>query len=60
MRREETAKKVERKYKSPREGKEKKCRNCGNNKGLIVKYKLYLCRRCFKDNAEAIGFRKYF
>jgi ribosomal protein S14 len=38
---------------------EKKCRVCGNNKGFIRKYNLNLCRRCFKDHAEKIGFKKY-
>jgi len=39
--------------------KKEKCRMCGNNKGLIKKYGLYYCRRCFKDIAEKLGFRKY-
>ena len=40
--------------------KEKKvCKRCGNDKGLIRKYNLHLCRRCFKELAEHIGFKKY-
>ena len=39
--------------------REQVCRQCGNNKGLIRKYNMRLCRRCFKDVAEKIGFRKY-
>lgn len=35
------------------------CRNCGNNKGMIRRYGLNLCRRCFKDLAEKMGFKKY-
>ncbi|MFH1393876.1 MAG: 30S ribosomal protein S14 [Candidatus Micrarchaeota archaeon] len=35
------------------------CRNCGNARGLIRKYQLYVCRRCFREMAESIGFRKY-
>ena len=35
------------------------CRNCGNSRGLIRKYGLQVCRRCFRDMAEALGFRKY-
>lgn len=35
------------------------CRRCGNNKGMVTKYGLYLCRRCFKDCALQIGFRKF-
>ncbi len=33
-------------------------RKCGNNHGLIRKYHMMLCRRCFRENAVAIGFRK--
>ncbi|MFA5357939.1 MAG: 30S ribosomal protein S14 [archaeon] len=35
------------------------CRMCGTRKGLIRKYKMVICRRCFKDNAEILGFKKY-
>lgn len=35
------------------------CRNCGNSRGLIRKYGLFVCRRCFREMAESIGFRKY-
>lgn len=35
------------------------CRNCNNNKGLIRKYGLLLCRRCFKEFALKIGFTKF-
>ncbi|MGV8085539.1 MAG: 30S ribosomal protein S14 [Candidatus Bilamarchaeum sp.] len=35
------------------------CRNCGNSRALIRKYGLFVCRRCFRDMAELIGFRKY-
>jgi len=35
------------------------CRKCGNNHGLIRKYHMMLCRRCFRENAISIGFRKY-
>eukprot|EP00286_Rhodomonas_abbreviata_P010189 CAMPEP_0181326326 /NCGR_PEP_ID=MMETSP1101-20121128/21433_1 /TAXON_ID=46948 /ORGANISM="Rhodomonas abbreviata, Strain Caron Lab Isolate" /LENGTH=89 /DNA_ID=CAMNT_0023434761 /DNA_START=9 /DNA_END=275 /DNA_ORIENTATION=+ len=35
------------------------CRICGNRNGLIRKYSLNVCRRCFRENAAAIGFRKY-
>jgi len=33
-------------------------RRCGNGHGLIRKYHMMLCRRCFGDYAEAIGFKK--
>lgn len=39
--------------------KEDKCRVCGSNKGLIKRYDLYICRRCFREVAEKIGFKKY-
>jgi small subunit ribosomal protein S29e len=34
------------------------CRQCGNNKGLIRKYGLMMCRRCFREKANEIGFFK--
>lgn len=33
-------------------------RRCGNNHGLIRKYGLMMCRRCFRERAEEIGFLK--
>lgn len=38
----------------------RKCRFCGNVRGLIVKYDLYVCRKCFRERANEIGFRKYY
>jgi len=35
------------------------CSVCGAHDGVIHKYGLNLCRRCFKENAGNIGFRKY-
>lgn len=35
------------------------CRNCGNSRALIRKYSIYVCRRCFREMAEDLGFRKY-
>lgn len=35
------------------------CRNCKNWHGLIRKYGLMLCRRCFRESAVMIGFKKY-
>lgn len=35
------------------------CRNCGNSRGLIRAYGLQICRRCFREVAEDLGFRKY-
>ena len=34
------------------------CRKCGNVHGLIRKYHMMLCRRCFRENAGEIGFHK--
>ena len=39
--------------------KKRKCRVCGTRNSVIRKYGLSICRRCFKDVAEQIGFRKY-
>lgn len=35
------------------------CRNCGNTRAQIRKYGLRICRRCFREMAESLGFRKY-
>lgn len=37
----------------------RKCRRCGNARGLIRKYDLYVCRKCFREMAEDLGFKKY-
>ncbi|KAJ6248987.1 40S ribosomal protein S29 [Anaeramoeba flamelloides] len=34
------------------------CRRCGTHQGLIRKYGMMLCRRCFREKAEIIGFYK--
>ena len=34
-------------------------RVCNSRRGMIRKYGLDLCRRCFREKAEAIGFVKY-
>jgi len=36
-----------------------KCRLCGSTRGMITKYKLNVCRRCFRQFALKIGFRQY-
>ena len=36
-----------------------KCTMCGTQKGVLRKYGLHICRRCFKNNAERLGFHKY-
>jgi len=35
------------------------CRMCGAREGVVRKYGLNTCRRCFKENAERLGFKKY-
>lgn len=39
--------------------REYSCKFCGTRKGMVRKYGLMICRRCFKDNAPAMGFKKY-
>ncbi len=37
----------------------RKCRICGTARGLIRSHRLYICRRCFREVARDIGFKKY-
>tara|TARA_B100000315_G_C14044718_1_gene349126 strand:+ start:27 stop:185 length:159 start_codon:yes stop_codon:yes gene_type:complete len=37
----------------------RKCTRCGGFHGLIRKYDLFYCRRCFREVARDIGFHKY-
>ena len=37
----------------------KKCRLCGNVHAHIGKYSLNICRRCFRNVAPKLGFKKY-
>jgi len=37
----------------------RKCRICGGCEGLIRKYGLNICRKCFREIGNDIGFRKY-
>ena len=37
----------------------KKCKNCGRMRGHIDKYKLKLCRQCFREMAPKLGFKKF-
>jgi small subunit ribosomal protein S29e len=34
------------------------CRMCSNQKALIRKYGLYVCRQCFRENVQNLGFVK--
>jgi len=37
----------------------RKCKICGSARGLIRSHKFYVCRRCFREIAPSIGFKKY-
>ena len=37
----------------------KKCERCGRFGAHISSYGLHLCRHCFREIAEEIGFQKY-
>jgi small subunit ribosomal protein S29e len=37
----------------------RKCRICGNARGMVRKYGLNVCRRCFREIAVDIGFKKF-
>lgn len=37
----------------------RKCIRCGSSKGVIRKYNLQYCRRCFREIATLMGFKKY-
>jgi len=34
------------------------CTVCGTNRGMVHKYGLNVCRRCFREVASKIGFKK--
>ncbi|RLE82633.1 MAG: 30S ribosomal protein S14 [Thermoprotei archaeon] len=36
-----------------------RCRRCGTHEALIRAHGIYLCRRCFREVAPLIGFKKY-
>ncbi|MBM3291374.1 30S ribosomal protein S14 [Candidatus Bathyarchaeota archaeon] len=35
------------------------CVRCGNHNGLIRRYGLNICRRCFREVASSLGFTKF-
>lgn len=37
----------------------RECRVCGNPNSIYRSYGLMICRRCFRENAAKIGFKKY-
>jgi len=36
-----------------------KCIRCGNMESVIRKYGLNYCRKCFREVAKDLGFKKY-
>lgn len=52
------------KHNKPKERKfgvaAKKCERCGRFGAHISSYGLNLCRQCFREIAEEIGFKKYY
>ena len=34
------------------------CKRCGDYRAVIQKYNLSICRRCFREVAVSLGFRK--
>jgi len=51
------------KYSKPKDRKtgiaRKKCERCGRFGAHLSQYNLNLCRQCFREIAEDIGFKKY-
>lgn len=39
--------------------KKVKCTFCENTHGVIRRYGLNVCRQCFREKAEELGFKKY-
>ena len=37
----------------------KKCESCGRFGALVNKYGIHLCRHCFREMAEDLGFNKF-
>jgi small subunit ribosomal protein S14 len=36
-----------------------RCRRCGRVGPVYTQFNLYLCRRCFREMAPKMGFKKY-
>lgn len=41
------------------EKRKRRCRVCGSGQAVIRKYNLLVCRRCFKEIADKLGFKKF-
>ncbi len=37
-----------------------RCTRCGTHEAIIRKYGLMLCRRCFREVAPQLGFKRYY
>lgn len=37
----------------------RKCVKCNRSGGHVSKYGIHMCRQCFRDYAEKIGFKQY-
>ncbi|MCK5292714.1 MAG: 30S ribosomal protein S14 [Thermoplasmata archaeon] len=40
-------------------GRQEGCARCGRKRGIIRRYRMHLCRQCFREIAIDIGFKKY-
>lgn len=51
------------KHNKPKERKfgasSKRCIRCGNTHAHISSYGINMCRKCFRESAAKLGFRKY-
>ena len=51
------------KHNKPKERKigiaKKRCENCGRFGARVNQYGINLCRHCFREMAEGLGFQKY-
>lgn len=46
-------------YKRMKKKRGYNCRRCGTTRDVITSHGVMLCRRCFREVAEKLGFRKY-
>jgi small subunit ribosomal protein S14 len=35
------------------------CERCGQNRSIVRRYGIHLCRQCFREIAPDLGFKKY-
>ena len=50
---------IEEKKNLKEQKKKRRCRVCNTRAAVIRKYNIYVCRRCFRDIAEKLGFKKF-